>query len=441
MKMKKFKKLGFAVSVISSVILLLSACGQSSSKQTSQSGNEIAGEITVITNDPGSVETKFKDYEKAFIAKYPKVTHVHFEGVNDYDNSMKTRMNTDKYGDVLLNPNLSANQYKDFYEPLGKTDELMKKYVFAERYSYDGQVYTLPYSGDISGIVYNKNVFAKAGIQSWPKTIEEFESDLKLVKQKTDAIPYYTNYHDGWPLSQWKGNEAVIANQNNYRNQILSHDSSPFAAGKPNYILYNILYTLTKDGLIEKDPLTTSYDQSNQMIADGKIATMALGSWALDSIIPKAKNPDDVGFMPFPYQQGGKFKAMLNAGYGLAVNVHSKNKATAKAFVEFFINDSHYGSIPGYVGGKLPDSLKDLTTNNVELMTESPEAKGEEGVLDTMLTESEVGLYTEKFGRRIIDTALGRSQEGFKTYDDIVKQMNKDWAEAQKKVFQDRGIK
>jgi raffinose/stachyose/melibiose transport system substrate-binding protein len=439
--MLKISKLGIAL-LCSSVVLALSACGQSnSSSQNAQSDNEIAGEITVITNDPGSVDTKFKEYEKAFIAKYPKVTHVHFEGVNDYDNSMKTRMNTNNYGDVLLNPNLSADQYKDFYEPLGKTEDLKKKYVFADRYSYDGLVYTLPYSGDISGIIYNKAIFAKAGIQSWPKTIDEFINDLKLVKEKTDAIPYYTNYRDGWPLSQWKGNEAVITDHNNYRNQILPHDAAPFAPGKPNYILYNVLYTLAKDGLIEKDPTTTSWDQSTQMLADGKVATMALGSWALDSIIPKAKNQDDVGFMPFPYQQDGKFKAMLNAGYGLAVNVHSKNKATAKAFVEFFINDTHYGSIPGYVGGKLPDSLKDLTANHVELMTEAPEIKGEQGVLDNILNESEVGLYTEKFGRRIIDTALGRSQEGFKTYDDIVAQMNKDWAEAQKTVFDQRGIK
>nr|MBP8715719.1 hypothetical protein [Lachnospiraceae bacterium] len=65
----------------------------------------------------------------------------------------------------------------------------------------------------------------------------------------------------------------------------------------------------------------------------------------------------------------------------------------------------------------------------------------EEGLTDAICDESEVGLYTEKFGRRIIDTALGKSTEGFKSYDDICNQMNEDWKSAQKKVFEKYGIK
>ncbi|CAH8720376.1 ABC transporter substrate-binding protein [Paenibacillus thiaminolyticus] len=419
----------------------IAGCSSSKNADANTSKSSISGDIVVITNDAGSIDTLFKDYEKRFKEKYPEVNSVRFEAVQDYDNNMRTRMSTKNYGDVLYNPNLSADKFAQFYEPLGTVEDMKQKYTFAERGAYDGQVYMLPVSGDVSGIMYNKKVFEQAGITEWPTTVDEFMADMRAIKEKTSAIPYYSNYNAGWPLSQWKGNEAVIANDSAYRNQTLPHDPEPFAAGKPNYILYHVLYDLTKEGLIEADPTTSDFDKSLQMIANGQIGSMALGSWALSNARSLADNPDDVGFMPFP---NADHKAMLNAGYGMAVNVNSKNKATAKAFVEFFITESGYaeaqGNVPGVVGGKVPESLNDMEKNNVEFMVELPSIQGEEGLVEEILSQSEVGLYDEKFGRRIIDTALGRSQEGFTSFDDIVNRMNQDWSNAQKEVFAKRNI-
>ncbi len=453
--MKKFTKKS-NLSKISLVVLttvtlgVLAGCGDdttSSGDDATSSGDsateevaQISGEITVLTNDANNDEL-FEEYEKRFIEKYPEVTAVNFEPVQDYDNNLKVRMSTDKYGDVLLNPNLSADKYADFFEPLGPTEELKQIYTFAERGSYDGQVYMIPMSGDVSGIMYNKKVFEEAGITEMPHSIDEFINDLQLIKDNTDAIPWYSNYNAGWPLSQLKGNEAVIAGDEGYRNQTLPHDPEPFAPGKPNYVLYKMLYDITAAGLIEDDPVTSDFDKSMQMIADGDVATMGIGSWAIQSARGNATNPEDVGFMAFPDESN---KAMLNAGYGMAVNVNSKNKDTAKAFVDFFIRESGYaltqGNVPGVVGAELPETLSDLTANNVEFIIELPALQGEEGITENMVSESEVGLYDEKFGRRIIDTALGKSQEGFTSYDDICAKMNEDWAAAQKVVFEKYGI-
>lgn len=437
---KKMIPLTLSVLMVGST---LAGCSSSDSGSgSSETESKIAGDIVVITNDSNSIDTIFKDYEKRFKEKYPEVTSVKFEGVQDYDNNMRTRMSTKNYGDVLYNPNLSADKFAQFYEPLGTVEEMKQKYTFAERGGYDGQVYMLPVSGDVSGIMYNKKVFEQAGITEWPTTVDEFIADMKAIKEKTSAIPYYSNYNAGWPLSQLKGNEAVLVNDPAYRNQTLPHDKEPFAPGKPNYVLYSVLYELTKQGLIEADPITSDFDKSLQMVANGQIGALGIGSWALANSRGMAANPDDVGFMPFPNKDN---KAMLNAGYGMAVNVNSKNKATAKAFVEFFIAESGYaqnqGNVSGLVGGAIPDSLSDLQKKNVEFMIEMPSKQGEEGLVEEILSQSEVGLYDEKFGRRIIDTALGRSQEGFKSYDDIVAKMNADWAKAQKEVFEKRNIK
>ena len=55
----------------------------------------------------------------------------------------------------------------------------------------------------LNGIVYNTEVFDKAGITEIPKTIDEFYKDMELIKKHTDAIPFYTNCSVDWALYPW----------------------------------------------------------------------------------------------------------------------------------------------------------------------------------------------------------------------------------------------
>src|SRR5258708_11716010 len=113
-------------------------------------------------------------------------------------------MNTKDYGDVLNIPrSLSADKYPNFFTSLGTVDDLGKKYQFINEGAYNGTVYGIATTGNANGLLYNKEVFKAAGISSVPKTSDEFMADLKLIKDKTQAIPLYTNYHAGWPLTSW----------------------------------------------------------------------------------------------------------------------------------------------------------------------------------------------------------------------------------------------
>ena len=111
-------------------------------------------------------------------------------------------MNTKNYGDVLLIPNsVASSNLKDFFEPLGTVAKLGEKYRFVSEAALNGTVYGLATFGNAQGIVYNKKVFADAGITALPKTTEEFITDLQAIKAKTKAVPLYTNYKDGWPTA------------------------------------------------------------------------------------------------------------------------------------------------------------------------------------------------------------------------------------------------
>ena len=194
-----------ALTTAVALIGLTAACGSGDSGDTGSgaggaSAEKPSGEILVLTNRTDIVNTTFKDYAKKFQAKYPEVT-VKFQALTDYEGEVKTRMSTKQYGDVLLIPaGVAKADYADFFEPLGKPDELSKKYRFTDSATVDGTTYGLATFGNATGIVYNKKVFKAAGITALPKTPDEFFTDLAAIKSKTQATPWYTNYKDGWPL-------------------------------------------------------------------------------------------------------------------------------------------------------------------------------------------------------------------------------------------------
>ncbi len=84
-------------------------------------------------------------------------------------------MQSDNYGDVLMTPQaLKQADLPNFFASFGSYDDLSQKYYWLENYSVDGSVYALPTGGTASGVLYNKKVWADAGITELPKTTEEF---------------------------------------------------------------------------------------------------------------------------------------------------------------------------------------------------------------------------------------------------------------------------
>ena len=194
-------------------IAALSGCaaGGSTTSDANSINGKPTGNIKVLTQRTDIVDTVFKDYKKEFEKAYPGVT-VTFQAITDYEGDVATMLNAKSYGDVLLIPNsVGRDQLADYFEPLGTVKDLSKTYRFIQEQSFDGKGYGIAITGNAQGILYNKKVWAAAGLTSLPKTPGQFVDDLKKIQANTDATPLYTNYKDGWPLSQWEGNRASSA--------------------------------------------------------------------------------------------------------------------------------------------------------------------------------------------------------------------------------------
>ena len=190
-----------------------------------------------------------------------------------------------------------------------------------------------------------------------------------------------------------------------------------------------------KGGFTEPDPTTTNWENSKKLLGDGTIATMMLGSWSIVQMQGAAASKDDIGYMPFPVQVNGKFHSVIAGDYKNAININSEHKAAARAWIDWFADESNYaadqGGVPPLLTGAFPTTLKDFTDLGVEYIEMVPAPKGKEGLVDRISDASEIGLWQPKYRQRIVDAARGAKNE---TKEAIFADLNQKWAAAKAKT-------
>ncbi len=326
---------------------------------------------------------------------------VEYQGFTDYTTDIPTMMNTTEYGDVLMIPGtVKIEELSNFFEPLGSYDELKDKYNWVDNKMYDGTVYGIPHLGSVAGgICYNKRIWSEAGVTELPKTPEEFVAALELIEANTDAIPYYTNFADAsWTLVQWASLVNSASGSSTYETDILKSQRDLFIDGDPYYEVYELMFDVfSNPALIEEDPMTSDWEGCKKAINDGKIATMVMGSWAVSQFKEAGENPDDIGYMPAPFNVNGKQYAESAPDYCLGINVNrsAEIKELGKKYITWFVEESGFaqkeGAIGTLKGSEMPDYLEAFADCELFVTNSAPE--GLVGVWDAINNDSEVGTW------------------------------------------------
>ncbi|MFD5715816.1 ABC transporter substrate-binding protein [Streptomyces pharetrae] len=395
--------------------------------------NGVSGTITVLTNRTDLVQNgTMKKYAAQFNETYPEVK-VEFEAMTDYEGEVKIRMNTENYGDVLLIPaSVAKGDYPKFFAPLGATPTMKETYRFTDKTDVDGRTYGIATFGTANGFVYNKALWKRVGITDWPTSPREFLDDLKAIKEKTGATPYYTNFKDGWPLSSPWTNSIGSVSCDSQASDKLSAVEKPWQKGSDLNVIDTLLHDIVHEKLSEKDPSTTNWEASKTLLAKGEIGSMLLGSWAItqlrDAAEKAGENPDDIGFMPFPHQSDGQFCATLVSDYQMAVNIHSDHKPAARAWIDWFTEKSGYSAQEGAVSAlkseAMPSTLEDYVDNDVKLVERSEAKTAEVNAIDNA---SEIGLSKQDYRQKLVDVARGAQDGSLQDYFD---DLDRRWAEA-----------
>ncbi|GAA1366429.1 ABC transporter substrate-binding protein [Streptomyces beijiangensis] len=428
----------FAGALIATALLTAGCTGSGGSTKGADAkaptdAKKVSGAITVLTQRTDLAQDgTLKKYAAEFKKIYPGVD-VKFEGITDYEGEVKIRMNTENYGDVLMIPSVvKKNDYPKFFASLGTSAERSKKYNYTAFTTVDGKVYGQSPIGTTPGFVYNKKVWKEAGITAWPTTPAGFIADLKAIKSKTKATPYYTNFKDMWPLTSWTAANGSVSCDTQAQNKFTTTD--PWAEGSDLRTIDTLVYDIVHENLAEKDPTTTNWEGSKPKLAKGEIATMWLGSWAVIQMQQAATaagtSPDDIGFMPFPAQVDGKFCAISAPDYNQAVNIHSAHKDAARAWIDWFTDKSGYSvtnlALSPVKGAPLPAILKPYEDAGAKFIELNQDKTAQVNEIDN---ESEIGLQKPDYRQELIDLARG-AKKG--TLDGFLAGLSKRWSAAEK---------
>ena len=370
-----------------------------------------------------------------FNGLYPNIT-VETEGITDYAEDSLLRLSAGDWGDVMFIPAVDAAELPTYFVSYGTVDEMSEYINFADQWKdAAGNCYGIGYMGNAQGVLYNKKVFADAGITELPKTPDEFIAALQAIKDNTDAIPLYTNYAAGWTMGgAWDGYLGAITNgDETWLNQKFIHEAEPFkdhGDGTGPYALYKILYDATAQGLIEEDYTTTDWEGCKPMINNGEIGTMVLGSWAVAQMKAAGDHPDDIGYMPFPITVNGQQYATAGPDYcyGINANASEENQIAAMVFVKWMVEESGWCDLEGGypISKTAPTSFVFDGVNVVNNVTSLP---GEEDIMNELNAESELSFNQggDSKVQRIVEAAF----TGVESYDDIMAEWTEMWNNAQ----------
>ncbi|WP_059049233.1 ABC transporter substrate-binding protein [Paenibacillus senegalimassiliensis] len=306
-----------------------------------------SGKVTFLTNRTDMIGKEYDEYIKRFNEEYPDI-QIEFEASQtDYNQQAKVRMASGELPDLMFVPDIPNSDLPKYFAPLDDLS-LSAEITFKDFKAYEGKLYGITTGNSTSGIVYNKQAFADAGITELPKTWDEFLAACEKLKQQ-GVIPLSSNFKDKWPLGSWVYDmPRVIENNKDFSNEIINTDT-PFTMDNGYGKAMSLLKELADQGYLEKDINSTNWEQSKKDLANGKMAMYFLGNWVINQVIGVGAESDNIGFFPLPFDNSGDVRAAFNPDFFYAVNKDSKNLDATKAFLKWMLEDSGYEDFAGFI--------------------------------------------------------------------------------------------
>ncbi|WP_405588800.1 extracellular solute-binding protein [Streptomyces sp. NBC_01092] len=373
MKRKLISAIGVAGMMIS-----LAACGGDNGDGGDKAGADgYAGEtLTVWVMDGSSPDQWQKDVQAAFEKKTKAKVKFEIQQWNGIQQKLTTALSEENPPDVFE----IGNTQTPAYAKTGGLADLadLKTEIGAdwaeslnESSIFDGKQYAAPWYFANRVVLYNKKVWADAGIKDTPKTRDEFYADLKQIGEKTDAEPIYLpgqNWYHFVGLTIGEGAELVKKDGDKY----VSNLADPkVAAAMETYKKFQALSKAPKD----KDEATP---QQAEVFAKGNVgAFIGMGWEAGTAIAANKKIESDIGYFTIPGATADKPEGVFLGGSNLAVAAGSKKQELAKEFLKIALSDQYEGELAKQ-NGVIPnkESLQSNLKGNAVAEAAAPAAAG-----------------------------------------------------------------
>jgi raffinose/stachyose/melibiose transport system substrate-binding protein len=200
----------------------------------------------------------------------------------------------------------------------------------------DGKLYGMPIGVEGYGYIYNKDLFAQAGITELPKTLTQLEAVAQKLQAK-NITPFENGYAEWWVLGNHLINIpfAQQADPNKFMDGL--NKGTEKIAGNAVFENWVKLFDLTvKYG--NKNPLQTDYNTEVTDFSNGKAAMMQQGNWTQVQITKTNPNVK-IGFLPMPISEdaAANDKLLVGVPNNWVINKNSAVKEEAKAFLNWMV--------------------------------------------------------------------------------------------------------
>jgi raffinose/stachyose/melibiose transport system substrate-binding protein len=257
----------------------------------------------------------------------------------EYEATMKTKMAANDLPDLWSTHGWSVARYSEYLEPLtgqlwaSKVNPAIKSVISNSR----GDIFVLPFDVDAAGVVFNRDVLDKAGVDPFSlKTWDDFKAACEKIKA-AGFIPVDVagGAADDWTVGNffdWVAPSFLITGeQRNYRNA-LKDGSFDWENWRP---VATLLRDFRDKGYLNPDYTQGSWDNVARRLGNGQLA---FGFYP-NSLITQAKQfgPNArYGFIPVPAASPSDTPTMITGErVTLGVWKDSPRKAEALKFLEY----------------------------------------------------------------------------------------------------------
>ncbi|MFZ4451519.1 ABC transporter substrate-binding protein [Salibacterium aidingense] len=334
----KGKKLYFLIGAFC-LAIVLGGCSFSSGGDTEsggEDGHDGGGQVTV---DIFQFKVEFKDQFEELVEIYeesnPGVT-INVKtvgGGNDYGQALTSAFNSGEEPDIFnVGGPPDVDQYEDYMADVSGTKAaeaaLEGTLNSVER---NGEILGLPFNQEGYGLLYNKEIFDKAGIKAGEiQTQEELEEAVeKLESQKEDLgieAPFAFPAKEQWVMGNHLANAFLADEFDHDVMEAYDSDSVAFEMGDQMQRFFD----LQNDYSIQP---TLNLDYSQQVeehFSLGNVAMIQQGNWVYNTI--ESMDPEfaeeNVGLLPIPV---GGYEGRIPVG---VPNYWAVNKESADEVVE-----------------------------------------------------------------------------------------------------------
>lgn len=318
----------FALSLLAAATLLCVGCKKENNKK-----------ITLhLFHYKQEIVNEMEEMAGAFHNLYPNIT-IETETIpNDAQTVLKTRLFGGEAPDIMMLQSYSTvfEYAKEGFLADLTNESFMNNVVNAAKKSvtYNGKVYALPLDMAGIGVIYNKDLFEKLGLEI-PKTYSELKNVCKVISDN-GYTPFALSIRESWPLGHFisMAHTAAIGDKLDSWLAEMNAGTGTFASEEMDkmFEVFDFFKANGGDKAMEMD-----YNSSLNNFASGNYAMMVQGLWAYGAAM-KLNPTLNAGFFPFPFgDDPAKTNLYVDTDSTLAISATApkENQEAAKLFFDF----------------------------------------------------------------------------------------------------------